>query len=106
MLIAYTLLFLAIVLEVFGSSMLKLSNGFSRPLPVLGVIAGYGSAFYMLALALRDLPLGLVYATWSGVGTILTVMVGVYLFREKLNKQGIAGLAILVVGLVLLNLEK
>lgn len=106
MTIAYTLLFLAIILEVFGSTMLKLSHGFTRTGPIIGVIAGYGAAFYSLSLALQSLPLGLVYATWSGVGTILTVLAGVLLFKEKVNKQAIAGLALLIVGIVMLNLEK
>jgi multidrug transporter EmrE-like cation transporter len=106
MILAYALLFTSIILEVFASTMLKLSYGFTRILPVIGVLAGYGSAFYLLSLALKDLPLGVVYATWSGVGTILTVLIGVYLFKEKINKQSILGLAILIVGIVMLNLEK
>lgn len=103
---AYLFLGVAILLEVFGSTMLKLSNGFSRFLPIIGVVVGYGSAFYVLSLALQSLPLGLVYATWSGVGTILTVMVGVFIFREKINKQAVAGILILIAGIVLLNLAK
>ncbi|MEJ8547630.1 DMT family transporter [Brevibacillus borstelensis] len=103
---AYVFLGAAIVLEVFASTMLKLSNGFSRLIPSVGVIIGYGSAFYALSLALKALPLGLSYATWSGVGTILTVLVGVYLFKEKVNKQAIAGIAILIIGIVMLNLAK
>ncbi|KKO52226.1 DMT family transporter [Paenibacillus sp. DMB20] len=96
----------AIVFEVFGSTMLKLSHGFTRFVPVLGVVAGYIAAFYMLSKALQVLPLGLSYATWSGVGTILTVIIGVYLFKEKINRQGLLGIAILTIGIVLLNLAK
>lgn len=96
----------AIIFEVFGSTMLKLSHGFTRFVPVLGVVAGYLTAFYMLSKALQVLPLGLSYATWSGVGTILTVLIGVYLFKEKVNRQGLLGIAILTVGIVLLNLAK
>ncbi|RXZ84819.1 QacE family quaternary ammonium compound efflux SMR transporter [Paenibacillaceae bacterium] len=106
MLVAYTCLFMAIILEVFGSSMLKLSNGFTKAAPIAGVVLGYGAAFYLLSLALNDLPLSLSYATWSGLGTILTVLAGVYVFKEKINRQMIVGLIILIIGIVMLNLEK
>lgn len=99
----YLLLGIAIVSEVFGSTMLKLSNGFTRLLPVAGVIVGFGVAFYSLSIALKTLPLGVVYATWSGCGTILTVIAGVLFFKEKVNKQDILGIGLLIVGLVLLN---
>ncbi|WP_277883735.1 multidrug efflux SMR transporter [Paenibacillus sp. N3/727] len=101
----YLFLAAAILLEVFGSTMLKLSNGFTKITPIIGVVLGYTAAFYMLSKALQALPLGLSYATWSGVGTILTVIIGVYLFKEKVNRQGILGIAILIIGIVMLNLS-
>lgn len=104
--IAYLFLGVAIVIEVLGSTLLKLSNGFSRVGPSVGVVLSYGLAFYTLSLALKELPLGLAYATWSGVGTILTVLAGMYLFKEKINKQAVAGIALLVIGIALLNLSK
>lgn len=94
----------AIVFEVFGSTMLKLSHGFTKFAPIIGVVLGYTVAFYMLSKALQALPLGLSYATWSGVGTVLTVIIGVFLFNEKVNRQGVLGIAILIVGIVMLNL--
>ncbi|MEH7386902.1 multidrug efflux SMR transporter, partial [Bacillus sp. JJ1521] len=69
---AYILLILAIISEVFGSSMLKATDGFKKFLPSVGVIIGYGLAFYALSLTLKTLPLGLAYAIWAGVGTALT----------------------------------
>lgn len=102
--IAYLLLGISIVSEVFGSTMLKLSNGFARFFPVLGVLAGYGLALYLLGITLETLPLGFVYAAWSGLGTILTALIGVLFFQEKISRQGVAGIFILVFGLVLLNL--
>lgn len=101
---AYLLLFCSIMLEVFGSTMLKLSDGFKKILPLIGVIVGYVLAFYLVSITLKSLPLGVVYATWSGLGTILTALIGVLYFKEKINRQGVLGLGILVVGLVLLNL--
>lgn len=62
---AYLFLGVAILCEVFGSSMMKLSDGFKRKLPTLGLIIGMGSAFFLLSLALKSIPLGTAYATWS-----------------------------------------
>ncbi|WP_141230077.1 DMT family transporter [Terribacillus saccharophilus] len=103
---SYLFLAASILFEVFSSTMLKLSNGFKRLLPVVGIVVGYGISFYALSITLQSLPLGVVYATWSGVGTILTVVIGVLLFKEKVNKKGALGIAILLVGLVLMNLSK
>ncbi|APH05683.1 DMT family transporter [Bacillus weihaiensis] len=102
---AYLLLFLSISLEVFGSTMLKLSEGFKKIWPTIGVILGYGLAFYFLSITLKSLPLGIVYATWSGVGTILTVGVGVVLFKDKVNRKGFIGIGLLVIGLTLINVS-
>ncbi|MBD8497211.1 DMT family transporter [Paenibacillus arenosi] len=102
----YVLLLFSIVFEVFGSFMLKLSNGFTRALPVTGVIVGYGLCFYLLSNVLQFLPLGPVYATWSGLGTILTVLVGVLFFKERINRTGVIGIVLLITGLVLLNMTK
>ncbi|PAD19849.1 DMT family transporter [Terribacillus saccharophilus] len=103
---SYLFLAASILFEVFSSTMLKLSDGFKRLLPVIGIVLGYGISFYALSITLQSLPLGVVYATWSGVGTILTVVIGVLLFKEKVNKKGVLGIAILLVGLVLMNLSK
>lgn len=100
----YILLFLAIISEVFGSTMLKLSHGFSKVVPIIGVIAGFGVSFYFFSLALVDLHLGFSYAVWSGVGTILTAIVAVMLFKERINKGGMLGIGLLLVGVILLNL--
>ncbi|MDZ5782581.1 DMT family transporter [Marinococcus luteus] len=100
----YVLLIISVVCEVFASSMLKLSYGFTRLLPSIGFAAGMGIAFYLLALVLQTLPLGVVYATWSGLGTILTTCIGVFYFREKMNKTNILGIVFLVIGILLMNL--
>lgn len=100
----YVLLTLSILLEVFGSTMLKLSNAFTKLFPVIGVIIGFGASFYFFSIALIDLPLGFSYAIWSGSGTILVAFVGVLLFKEQINRQGIIGIALLLSGIVLLNI--
>ena len=73
----------AILCEVFATTMLKLSDGFTRPLPLLGMTLGYALSFYALALTLKTLPLGAAYAIWGGVGLVLTAAVGVAVFGEK-----------------------
>ena len=97
---------IAIVLEVFGSTMLKLSDGFRRKLPILGVILGYGLCFYLLSLVLLVLPLGFTYAVWSALGTIFTAMIGVFFFKEHLNAKGIFGIGLLIFGMVLLHISQ
>lgn len=100
---AYLLLAFSILAEVFGTTMLKVSNGFSRVLPTIGMIVGFIVAFYVVSLAMIELPLGFAYAIWGGAGTVLTALIGVWLFKEKINRQGVLGMSLLIVGIVLLN---
>ena len=97
------LLGIAIVSEVFGSTMLKLSQGFSKPLPSIGVVSGFGVAFYCLSLALKSVPLGMAYAIWSGVGIVLTAIIGIVLFGDKIDVWGIIGIAFILIGVIILN---
>ena len=97
------LLGIAIVSEVFGSTMLKLSQGFSKPLPSIGVVIGFGVAFYCLSLALKSVPLGMAYAIWSGVGIVLTAIIGIVLFGDKIDVWGIIGIAFILIGVIILN---
>lgn len=101
---AYILLALSVVSEVIGSSLLKITDGFKRWLPTLGVIFGYGLAFYGLSLSLKTLPLGLSYAIWAGLGTALTALAGIILYKEKMNKHTLYGLVFIIGGIVLMNL--
>lgn len=95
---------LAIVSEVFGSTMLKLSSGFSKLWPALGVVLGFGLAFYFLSLALKNMPLGTAYAVWAGVGLVLTAAVSVVFFGQKVDAGGIIGITLILAGVVVLNL--
>ena len=94
----------AIGSEVIATTSLKLSEGFSRPLPVVFVVVGYGISFYALAQSLRAIPLGVVYAVWSGIGTAAIALIGLWLFRETLDAPKVAGIALIIAGVVLLNL--
>lgn len=98
------ILFLAVAAEIVGTSGLKASEGFTRLWPVAVVLVGYGASFYLLALTLQYLPLGVVYAIWSGLGTVGTVIVGVLYWRESLDLAGAVGIALIVVGVAVLNL--
>jgi multidrug resistance protein EbrA len=101
---AYVLLLIAIICEVFGSSMLKATNGFKKLLPTLGLVIGYGLAFYTLSLSLKTLSLGVAYAVWAGLGTALTALVGVFIYKENFNLKKLWGLVLIIGGVILLNL--
>ncbi|MER1984957.1 MAG: multidrug efflux SMR transporter [Solibacillus sp.] len=101
---AYLLLTAAIIAEVFASSMLKLASSAKKWLPVGGIILGYLVAFYTLSLSLRAIPLGTAYAIWSGVGTALTAMVGVFFYKEHFNTKKLLGLGCIIGGVILLNI--
>ena len=72
-------------------------------MPVVVVVAGYGLSFYAMSMSLRSIPLGVVYAVWSGLGTVAIVLIGVVAFRESLDALKIGGIALIMVGVVLLN---
>jgi len=99
----YLFLSLAIMFEVFGTTMLKLTEGFTNLMPAIFFIIGMGSAFFFLTMTLRHLPLSLAYAIWSGVGTALTAVVGVVLWKEDFNLLSALGLILIIGGVVFLN---
>lgn len=101
---AYALILVAVVFEVFGDSMMKLSNGFQRKLPLAGTAIGYVVAFYLIAQTLEELPLGPVYAAWTGLGIALTAVVGAVFWKEGVNAKKIIGLLLIVAGIVVLKL--
>jgi small multidrug resistance pump len=95
---AFLLLAFAIVSEVGATLALRVSDGFSKPVPSILVVAGYGISFWLLALALKDIPVSLTYAIWSGVGTALIAIAGVVAFGETMNVMKFASLGIIVLG--------
>ncbi|GMU47235.1 MAG: QacE family quaternary ammonium compound efflux SMR transporter [Porticoccaceae bacterium] len=94
----------AILAEVLATSALKAAEGFTRPLPSLVVVLGYGIAFYLLSLTLKVVPVGVAYAIWSGVGTGLVALLGWLLFGQVLNLTVLFGLALIVAGVVVIQL--
>lgn len=99
----WLILGIAIVSEVIATSALKASDGFTRLLPSVIVVVGYGIAFYCLALVLRTLPVGIVYAIWSGVGVALIALVGWLLYGQTLDLPAIVGIGLIVAGVAVLN---
>lgn len=99
----WLILGIAIVSEVIATSALKASEGFTRLLPSVLVIVGYGIAFYCLSLVLRTLPVGIVYAIWSGVGVALIALAGWLLYDQALDLPAILGMSLIVAGVVVLN---
>jgi small multidrug resistance pump len=94
----------AILSEVVATSALKASDGFSKLWPSVVVVAGYGLAFYFLALTLRAIPVGIAYAVWSGVGIVLISLIGWFVFGQKLDAPAIVGITLIVSGVIVLNL--
>lgn len=94
---------LAIGSEVVATVSLKLSDGFTRPVPSVVVVLGYAMSFYALSISLRTIPLGVVYAIWSGVGTAAIVVIGLFLFRETLDAVKVIGIGLIITGVVVLN---
>lgn len=93
----------AIISEVFGSSMMKLTAVNNSKKAIIGIVAGYIFAFYMLSLALITLPLSFAYAAWSGVGTMLTAIIGFAVFKEEIRPTTVAGIILLIIGLILMR---
>jgi small multidrug resistance pump len=97
---ASLLLGTAILSEVAATLALRASDGFSRPLPVAVVIVGYGLSFWLLALALKHIPVSLTYAIWAGTGTALVAIGGVVAFGETMNTMKLLSLLVIVLGVV------
>jgi small multidrug resistance pump len=100
----YVYLSLAIVAEVIATSCLKASEQFTRFVPSLIVIVGYGVSFYLLSIVLRTLPVGIVYAMWSGVGIVLVAIVAFVLYRQVLDIPAMLGMALIIAGVATINL--
>nr|WP_319799252.1 multidrug efflux SMR transporter [Halomonas sp. M20] len=101
---AYVYLFVAIVAEVLATSALKSSQEFTRFWPSVLVVGGYGLAFYMLTLVLRTVPVGIAYAFWAGLGIVLVTLIGVVVFKEKLDLAAVLGLAMIIGGVTVIQL--
>ena len=100
----YFYLAIAIIAEVIATSALKASDGFSRLLPSIITVIGYGIAFWCLSLTLKVIPTGIVYAIWSGVGIVLISAVGWFWFKQSLDTPALIGLGLIIAGVLVINL--
>ncbi|HEY8581739.1 MAG TPA: multidrug efflux SMR transporter [Capillimicrobium sp.] len=100
---AAVLLAVAILTEVTATVALRESDGFSRLWPSVIVVVGYGASFFFLALVLKKLEIGLVYAVWSGAGTALIAVIGILAFGETATAIKVGSIALIVLGVVGLN---
>lgn len=94
----------AILTEVFATTCMKLSEGFSRLWPSIGMVAGYLAAFALLTFALKSFEVGTAYALWAGLGTALVAIIGVLLLGEAFTWTKVAGIVLVISGVVVLNL--
>lgn len=99
----YPVLLVAIVLEVIGTSFLMASQQFTRLVPTAIMALAYLASFYFLSQALRYMPLGIAYAMWSGLGIVLTVAIGMVVFRQVPDLPAVAGISLIVLGVVVIN---
>ena len=100
---AWAYLALAIVSEVIGTSFLRESDGLSVFWPSLVSLCAYGLALYMLSLAVQTLELGIAYAIWAGVGTLLIVLIGWLVFHQSIDPPAAIGVLMIVGGVVVIN---
>jgi multidrug transporter EmrE-like cation transporter len=101
----YGLLLAAIAIEVVATTALKASHGMTRLVPSVIVVVGYVVSFYLVAILLKRMDLGLVYATWSALGRAAIAIIGVVIYDDALTIWRVAGLFLIIAGVMLLNLS-
>ena len=89
---------IAIVAEVIGTTALKASNEFTRLWPSLIVVVGYGTAFYFMSISMRVLPVGIMYAIWSGMGIVLVSIIGWVVYKQTLDVPAMIGMRLIIAG--------
>lgn len=100
----YLYLLISVLFETFGSSCLQASQQFTRLWPSVGVAIGFAGAFWFFTLVLKELPLGITYALWSGIGIILITLSGRFIFGQKLDLPALLGLGLIITGILVIHL--
>jgi len=95
---------IAIIAEVIATSALKSSEGFTKLIPSVIVITGYGLAFYFLSLTLKTISVGIAYAIWSGAGIMLISAIGYFYYKQKLDLPALIGMLFILAGVLIINL--
>ncbi len=99
-------LIFAIIFEVCATTCLKASESFSKLLPSIGVVIGYGMAFILLSVSVKTIPLGTAYAVWSGIGTVGALLAGIFVFAEKTTAFQLVGVGLILMGTVILKFSQ
>ncbi|CUJ93530.1 SMR family transporter [Shimia thalassica] len=101
---AYLLLIAAVLMETIGTSALQASQQFSRLWPSVIVVVAYAVSFYLLAMTLKFLPVGITYAIWSGFGIVFIAVIGYFVFGQKLDLPAVLGMGLILVGILVIHL--
>ena len=99
----YLFLSIAIFCEVAGTMLLPVSQNFTKIIPTICLAIFYLTSFYLMTFVMDKLPIAIVYATWSGLGVFTIAILGYFFFKQTLAWQAIAGLFLIVVGVILVN---
>lgn len=100
----YFYLVLAILAETIGTTALQASQQFTRPLPSVVVVVAYAASFYLLALVLRTIPVGIAYAIWSGLGIVFIALIGLAVFNQRLDAPAVLGIGLILSGILVIHL--
>ena len=104
MIVAYILLAVAVAAEIFATSTLPATDGFTKLKPSILSAVGYIVCFFCFGIALKSIDLGVAYATWGAVGTVATPIAGYFLYKQGITKMGLFALALIIASVVVLNL--
>ncbi|MHA6261933.1 SMR family transporter [Arenibacterium sp. CAU 1754] len=100
----YIYLILAVAAETIGTSALQASQQFTRLWPSLLVLVAYATSFYLLSLTLKFMPVGIMYAFWSGLGIVLIALIGWLVFQQRLDLPAVLGMGLIIAGIVVIQL--
>lgn len=100
------LIFLAVAIlsETLGTTTLKMSEQFTKPIPAIVTVIAYVIAFYFLSLSLKTIPVGVAYGIWGGVGIVLVTIIGSIVFKQIPDLAAIIGIALIIAGVLVVNL--
>lgn len=102
--IPYLYLTIAILAEVCATMSIKAIGGLKAPLPLIGVVFGYGVSFWMLTLVVKSIPVGIAYAIWAGAGIVLVALLSALFYGQKLDAYAMTGMFFIVTGVVMIQL--
>ena len=102
-LLTYGALVIAIIFEVFGTSFLKQTQQFTKPVPTIFMAISYLASSYFLSISFKMIPVGVAYAIWSGLGIVLISTVGLIVFKQRLDAPALIGLGLIMTGVIVIN---